>query len=85
MPAEAAAADDEPARLARTLVRRALLDLPPRRRAILVLHAIEGRSAKEIAALLGTTAVTVRWHLSMGRREMGRHLRDAGLSPGEKP
>ena len=85
MPVQAASADEEPSRLARWLVRTALLELPPRRRAILVLYAIEGRSTKEIAALLGTTAVTVRWHLSMGRREMGRRLRGVEVGAEEKP
>jgi RNA polymerase sigma-70 factor (ECF subfamily) len=74
MPREVAAGDEEGARLARWAVRAALLALPPRRRAIVVLHEIEGRSAAEIAALLGSRAVTVRWHLAMARRELARRL-----------
>jgi len=74
MPREVAASDDEAARLARWTVRAALLALPPRRRAIVVLHEIEGRSAAEIAVLLGTRAVTVRWHLSRARRELAKAL-----------
>jgi RNA polymerase sigma factor (sigma-70 family) len=85
MPIDAAGADEEPSRVARWLVRAALLDLPPRRRAILVLHAIEGRSAREIAALLGTTAVTVRWHLSVARREMSRRMRGVDVTSEENP
>ncbi len=74
MPREVAADDEEGARLARWVVRAALLALPPKRRAIVVLHEIEGRSAVEIASLLGTRAVTVRWHLSRARRELAREL-----------
>ncbi|HEV8240843.1 MAG TPA: RNA polymerase sigma factor [Thermoanaerobaculia bacterium] len=80
MPREVAAGDGEAARLARWSVRTALLALSPRRRAVVVLHEIEGRTAAEIAALLGTRAVTVRWHLSRARRELAKVLMaaDAG-------
>jgi RNA polymerase sigma-70 factor (ECF subfamily) len=74
MPREAAAGDEEAPRLARWTVRHALLSLSPRRRAVVVLHEIEGRSAAEIAALLGTRPVTVRWHLALARRELARTL-----------
>jgi RNA polymerase sigma factor (sigma-70 family) len=74
MPREVAAGDDQAARLARWVVRAALLALPPRRRAVVVLHEIEGRSAAEIAALLGTRPVTVRWHLMRARRELAKAL-----------
>lgn len=69
------ASDPEPALLARALVQRALAALPPRRRGILVMYELEGMSIPAIAALLGVAAVTVRWHLSIGRREMARALR----------
>jgi RNA polymerase sigma-70 factor, ECF subfamily len=58
--------------VARSTIWRALEALPPRRRAILVLYEIEGTAIPEIARLLGVTAVTVRWHLSVGRRELAR-------------
>ena len=64
----------EPALLARAMVQRALEQLAPKRRAILVLHELEGLPIKNIAKMLGVTAVTVRWHLSVGRREMARVL-----------
>lgn len=67
----------ERALMARAMVRDALQHLAPRRRAILVLYELEGTGIREIAELLGITAVTVRWHLSVGRREMARVL-DAG-------
>ena len=58
--------------VARTTIWRALDTLPPRRRAILVLYEIEGAAIPAIARLLGIRAVTVRWHLSVGRRELAR-------------
>jgi RNA polymerase sigma-70 factor (ECF subfamily) len=64
------AGDPEAALLARSIVRQALQRLPPRRRAILVLYEIEGVAIPAIAQLLGVAAVTVRWHLSIGRREL---------------
>jgi RNA polymerase sigma-70 factor (ECF subfamily) len=60
--------------MARAMVHAALQRLAPRRRAILVLHELEGAGIKEIATLLGVSAVTVRWHLSVGRREMAQVL-----------
>jgi RNA polymerase sigma factor (sigma-70 family) len=52
----------------------ALDALPPRRRAILVMHELEAMSVPAIAALLGARAMTVRWHLSMARRDLKRLL-----------
>jgi RNA polymerase sigma-70 factor (ECF subfamily) len=65
----------ETASVARATVWRALDILSPRRRAVLVLHEIEERSVSDIASLLGITTITVRWHLSKGRRELARKLR----------
>jgi len=64
------ASDSESALLARSIIWQALQRLPPRRRAILVLYEIEGVAIPAIARLLGVAAVTVRWHLSIGRREL---------------
>jgi RNA polymerase sigma-70 factor, ECF subfamily len=58
--------------VARTTIWRALDTLPPRRRAILVMYELEGATIPAIASLLGIRAVTVRWHLSVGRRELAR-------------
>jgi RNA polymerase sigma-70 factor (ECF subfamily) len=66
--------DPEPHLMAHSLVRHALERLPPRRRAILLMYELEGASIPAIAKLLGISAVTVRWHLSIGRREMARSL-----------
>jgi RNA polymerase sigma-70 factor (ECF subfamily) len=64
----------EDAAVARTTIWRALEALPPRRRAIVVLYELEGTAIPAIAKLLGVTAVTVRWHLSRGRRELASFL-----------
>lgn len=64
----------EEALIARAMVQEALQRLPPRRRAIVVLYELEGTRINEIAQLLGITAVTVRWHLSIGRRKMAQVL-----------
>ena len=60
----------ENALIARTEIWRALDALPPRRRAAIVLYELEGTPIPEIAHLLGVSGVTVRWHLSRGRREL---------------
>jgi RNA polymerase sigma factor (sigma-70 family) len=75
MPCEPAV-NPESELIARSMVRHALQRLPPRRRAILVLYELEGCSIPSIASMLGVAPVTVRWHLSMGRREMARTLGD---------
>ena len=62
----------ESALMAKALVEQALQALAPRRRAILVMYELEGASIPAIAKLLGIRAVTVRWHLSVGRGEMAR-------------
>ena len=67
--------DQEAALIARTAVWQALNLLPPRRRAIVVMHALEGLAVPAIASLLGISAITVRWHMSVGRRELARALR----------
>jgi RNA polymerase sigma-70 factor (ECF subfamily) len=64
----------EAALIARVTVWRALDALTPRRRAVVVMHELEGLTVQAIASLLGVSAVTVRWHLSMGRRDLIRAL-----------
>ena len=68
--ARAESSDHEAAFIAKTTVWRALEQLPPRRRAIIVMYELEGVSIPAIAKMLGVNAVTVRWHLSRGRREL---------------
>ena len=72
----AGSVDPESGVLAHAMVWQALGSLPPRRRAIVVLHELEGMAIGGIARLLGITPVTVRWHLMIGRREMAQVLGD---------
>jgi RNA polymerase sigma-70 factor, ECF subfamily len=65
----------ENAILIRSTVWAALDRLSPRRRAIVVMCEIEGRSTADVAAVLGVARVTVRWHLSLARRALAQHLR----------
>ena len=67
--------DPERAFLIRTIVWQALDYLSPRRRAMVVMHELEGLSVASIASLLGISAITVRWHLSRGRRDLAQQLR----------
>jgi RNA polymerase sigma-70 factor (ECF subfamily) len=60
----------ETALIARSIVWRALQDLAPRRRMVIILYELEGVGISEIARLLGVSAITVRWHLSRARKEL---------------
>ena len=60
--------------IARATIWRALDLLPPRRRAVVVMHELEGLAIPAIASQLGISSITVRWHLSMGRRDLTRVL-----------
>ena len=62
----------EAAAIARATIWRALELLSPRRRAILIMCELEGLSIHSVARTLGVNAVTVRWHLSRGRRELAK-------------
>jgi RNA polymerase sigma-70 factor (ECF subfamily) len=60
----------EAAAATRAAVGEALAALAPRRRAVIVMHEIEGMTSAEIARCLGVRQVTVRWHLAAGRRQL---------------
>jgi RNA polymerase sigma-70 factor, ECF subfamily len=62
--------DPEAALIAKAAVWQALDVLSPRRRAIIVMYELEGLAIPRIAALLGISMITVRWHLSRGRRDL---------------
>ena len=62
--------DVEGAFIAKATVWRALEQLDPRRRAAIVMYELEGAAIPAIAKSLGVSAVTVRWHLSRGRKEL---------------
>lgn len=69
---EGASGNPESELIARTILWKALDLLPPRRRAALVLHELEGLDVPSIASLLGVSSITVRWHISRGRSELVR-------------
>ena len=73
-PSDVVTATAESALIAKRAVWSALDALAPRRRAIVVLSEIDGMSPHEIAQLLGLALMTVRWHLSMARRELKQAL-----------
>jgi RNA polymerase sigma-70 factor (ECF subfamily) len=70
----AATTDVEAAVIAKRIVWSALDQLEPRRRAIVVMHELDGMTPAAIAALLGVRRITVQWHLSMGRKDLRRVL-----------
>lgn len=68
-------ADLEAGVIAKATVWRALDVLSPRRRAVVVMHELEGLAIQAIASLLGISQITVRWHLAMGKRELATALK----------
>jgi RNA polymerase sigma factor (sigma-70 family) len=64
----------ESALITREAVWSALDALKPRRRAIVILAELDGLTAEAIAGTLGLAVMTVRWHLSLARRELRRSL-----------
>ena len=77
--------DSEASLIAREMVWQAVERLPPRRRAIMALSELEGLTVPEIASLLGISAVTVRWHLTMGKRDLNLALKTYMGGANEKP
>jgi RNA polymerase sigma factor (sigma-70 family) len=67
-------ADHESAAVARATIWSALDTLTPRRRAIVILHELEEQPIAAIAAMLRISAITVRWHLAIARRDLARVL-----------
>ena len=63
--------EEPPARLV-----AGLAHLSPNQRAALVLHYYAGYPTKEIAGILGSSAATVRVHLSQGRKRLRRILEE---------
>jgi len=66
--------DPERAAVARATVQAAVGRLRPRQRAVIVLHELEELPVRRVAELLGLAQVTVRWHLSAGKKELARML-----------
>ncbi len=78
-----AGSDTEAAMVARATVWKALDRLSPHRRAVIVMYELEGIEIPSIASLLGVSSMTVRWHLSRGRRELARVIQpDVKLTTG---
>jgi RNA polymerase sigma-70 factor, ECF subfamily len=72
--------DAEGALVAKRVIWQAMEAMAPRRRAVIVLHELEGVSVARVARLLGVTSVTVRWHLSKGRREIRDFILTSGAA-----
>jgi RNA polymerase sigma-70 factor (ECF subfamily) len=62
--------DPRPALDAGAAVRGAITTLPPRQRAIVALHHFDGEPVAAIAATLGLSQATVRWHLAEARKRL---------------
>jgi RNA polymerase sigma factor (sigma-70 family) len=71
-------ASDEAAMVAKSAIWRALQSLSPRRRAVVVMCELEDMPIHLIARTLGLASVTVRWHLSKGRRELANFIEPKG-------
>ena len=66
--------DPEAAAVSSDRLGRAIATLKPRRRAILLLHELDGRGVGEIAELFRLRQATVRWHLAAAKRALRRVL-----------
>lgn len=70
-------------REARELVDEALESLAPERRAVFVMHQLEGISAPDIAAAMGSPLATTYSRLRIGREEFTAAVRRIQLRRGE--
>jgi RNA polymerase sigma-70 factor (ECF subfamily) len=55
---------------------RILRRLPSKQRAVIILHFYAGHSTREVAAIMGSTAGTVRVHISQGRKRLRQLLEE---------
>ena len=55
-------------------MRRALDKLSPKKRAVVVMHDMQGMDAKEIAKVVRSPVFTVRTRLFYGRRDLYREV-----------
>lgn len=83
LPTPPPSCDPETSAVARATVEAGLARLTPRRRAVIVLHEIEGLPTKRVAQLLGMKRVTVRWHLSAARKCLAELLNADRVTEGE--
>ena len=56
-------------------LRRALTRIPEKERTAIVLHYFEDLPVKEIASIMQIPAGTVKYHLSVGRDHLKKHIR----------
>jgi RNA polymerase sigma-70 factor (ECF subfamily) len=64
---------------------RALAELAPSKRAVIVLHDLEGMSLKDVAAIVGANERTVRSRLRDGRKKLAEILLADPRFDGEAP
>jgi RNA polymerase sigma-70 factor (ECF subfamily) len=64
------------------VIRRALMQLSPDLRAVIVLRHFHGLSYAEMAAVIGVPAKTVKSRLFSARQQLRRSLTEEGLAPG---
>jgi RNA polymerase sigma-70 factor (sigma-E family) len=72
--------DDAGTALDRVMLRRVLLTLPPRQRAVVVLRYLEDRSEQEVAEILGCSAGTVGSQASRALTKLRAALSDAEVT-----
>ncbi len=77
------AVDPEDRAITSEALGRALALLPPRRRALLVQHELEGESIDTLAETFGVRPMTVRWHLAQAKKAIRQALSHASRSPKE--
>jgi RNA polymerase sigma factor (sigma-70 family) len=66
----------------RASIRGAILALPPKQRAAIVLHYYEDRPVREVAEFLGCATATARVHLHRARRRLSDILREEATDAG---
>lgn len=69
----------------RALLNRAIMQLPPEQRAVLVMCDIEGFQYHEVAGLTGVSLGTVKSRLSRARAKVRTSLAQKGFSPSAHP
>jgi len=66
-------------------VQSALLKLPAKQRAAIVLTVYDGLNHAEAARMLGCSEATVSWRVFMARSRLKRLLQGSNLGPGKRP
>ncbi len=56
------------------MLQKALDELPPRTRTVVIMRRVEGLSRGDIARQLGISEVTIKWHLNEGLRALANAL-----------